>query len=496
MKRLAILAMIAALALTALPAVLAEVPAHPSELKYGPLDFKVPDPAKYRHELPGGMVVYVGEDHALPLVDLSITVRAGAFLDDPAKPGVAALTGRMLRRGGTKTLSAEAFDEKADFLAAQITSFASDTSSGASFNCTTQTLDACLDLFFDMVRNPAFDSERLALEKENILEGLKQRNDDAGTILRREWGWLMRGRDHFTSRQITAAELDSVSRDDLVAFHEKYWLPKNMMVTVSGDVNTEAILGTLAERFAGWKSEGPDVPWPPKAPAHSPTPGVYYVDKDIPQGKVFIGHLGMQDADWSNPDRYAVAVMNEILGGGGFTSRITNRVRSDEGLAYSAGSRYSVGRFWPGAFRIVFQSKSATVPLAAKISLEEVRRIQSEPVSKEELNIAKASFIDTFPQAFESIESIVNTFANDEYIGRPHDYWKKYRDRVRAVTAKDVQQAAKKYLHPDQVVFLVVGKWDEIVKGDPDGRATMKEFFDGKATRLPLRDPLTLEPLP
>ncbi|MDQ7088186.1 MAG: pitrilysin family protein [Acidobacteriota bacterium] len=442
------------------------------------------------------MVVYVGEDHALPLVDLSITVRAGAFLDDPAKPGVATLTGRMVRRGGTKTLSAEDFDEKADFLAAQISSFGGDISSGASFNCTTQTLDACLDLFFDMIQNPAFEVERLDLEKENILEGLKQRNDDAGTILGREWGWLMRGRDHFTARQLTAAELDAITRDDLVAFHKKYWLPKNMMVTVSGDVDTGAILDTLAKRFAPWKSEGPEVPWPPAAPDHTPRPGVYYVDKDIPQGKVYIGHLGIQDENWNHPDRFAVALMNEILGGGGFTSRITNRVRSDEGLAYSAGSVYRVGRFWPGMFRIVFQSKSATVPLAAKIALEEVRRIQNEPVSQEELDIAKAAFIDTFPQAFESIESIVNTFADDEYTGRPRDYWKKYRDRVRAVTAKDVQKAARKYLHPDQVVFLVVGKWDEIVKGDPDGRATMKEFFEGRATRLPLRDPLTLEPLP
>lgn len=472
------------------------VPDHPSKLKYGKLKFEVPDAARYRHTLSNGMVVYVGEDHALPLVDIGITVRAGAFLDDPAKPGVAGFVGTMLRRGGTAGMNAETFDEKADLLAAQISTFGGDTSSGASLNCTTQTLDKCLDLFFDMLEHPAFQQDRLDLEKDNALEAMKQRNDDAGDILRREWGWRMYGMDHFSTRRMTADQLATIIRDDLIAFHEKYWLPKNMLVTVSGDVKTEEILAELERRFGAWRAEGPEVPWPPARPEAKPVPGVYYVEKEIPQGKVYIGHLTYQAKDWNDEDRFALSVMNDILGGGGFTSRITNRIRSDEGLAYSAGSSFRVGLYWPGTFRISFQSKSATVALAAKLGLEEIRRIQSEPVTEQELEIAKASFIDTFPQSFESAARIVGTFAMDEYIGRPHSYWKKYRDRIEKVTAKDVQRVAKEYLHPDSVVFLIVGDWEAIAAGDADHRASMKEFFGGKATELPLRDPLTLRPLP
>ncbi len=472
------------------------IPKRPEELKYGKLQFDIPDAASFRHTLDNGIVAYIGEDHTLPLVDIGIRVRAGAFLVNVDKPGVAALTGTMMRRGGTTTMSAEQFDEKTDFLAAQLSSSMGDTAGSASMNCTTPTLSECLDLFFEMLRHPGFQEDRLALEKSNMLESMKQRNDDAGDIASREWQWLLRGKDHFSSRQLTAKQLEAITRDDLVAFHKAYWQPGNFMVTISGDIDTKTILAELNKRFADWKAEGPAVPWPPKASTYKPVPGVYYVDKDIPQGKVRIGHLGLADPTWSNPDRFAVSVMNDILGGGGFTSRITKKVRSDEGLAYSAGSSYRKGIFAPGSFTIYYQSKSASVALAAKLSLEEIQRIQSEEVSEEELQVAKASFIDTFPQYFESAEAVVNLYTRDEYLGRSHDYWKNYRKNLEKVTVKDVLRVAKKYLHPDKFVFLIVGKWAEVAPGDADGRASMKLFNDGKASALPLRDPLTLEPLP
>jgi zinc protease len=186
--------------------------------------------------------------------------------------------------------------------------------------------------------------------------------------------------------------------------------------------------------------------------------------------------------------------MNHILGGSGFTSRIMKRVRSDEGLAYSAGSSFSFDPFQPGTFTVSFQSKNETVALAAKISLEEVRRIQEELVSDEELEIAKGSLIQTFPQRFDSAGQIASTFAYDAFIGRSHEYWQLWRPQVEAVTADDVRRVAQQHLKPDEVVLLLVGKWDEIAKGDSDGRATMADFFGGAVTHLPPRDPLTLEP--
>jgi len=489
------LAVAAAAFLAALPALAAgPIPARPEELAYGPLRFEVPDRASYRHELANGIVAYVVPDHALPLVTVSLNVRTGSWLDPADKPGVAGLTARLLRVGGTESLTPEEFDERADFLAAGVGASAGDTGSSASLNVLTSALDEGLDLLFDMLRNPRFDAERLEIEKGKVLESLKQRNDDADSILGREWGWLLYGPGHVGSRKITAAELESIGRDDLVDFHRRTWGSQGLVLAISGDVEPETILPELERRLAGWTAEAPG-DWPPTAPEFTPTPGLFHAEKDIPQGKVVLGHrTGVLD-DWSNPDLAPLRVMNDILGGGGFTSRLVKRVRSDEGLAYGAWSSFGLGNYWSGAMSAGYASKNETVALALSIVLEEIDRIRREPASDEELRISKASFVETFPRAFESAAQIAGTFAADEILGRPASYWTDYRDRVQAVTADDVLRVAKAYLHPDELVMLVVGKWEEIAPGDPAGRASMAQFAGGEVAHLPTRDPLTLEPV-
>jgi predicted Zn-dependent peptidase len=473
----------------------AKIPAHPSKLKFGPLEFQVPEAAGLRHELSNGIPVYVMEDRDLPLVSVSVTMRVGSFLDGEDQHGIARMTGSMMRQGGTASLSPEQFDERADFLAASISSFIGDTRGGASLNCITPVLSESLDLLFEMMQSPAFDEERLAVEKSSLLEEMKQRNDNASGILSREWDWLLHGSDHFSSRRMTESDVDNITRERLVEFHRLYWRPDLMIIGISGDVDTEEILADLERRFADWSVEGPDVPWPPAAPEFEPVPGVYHVEKDIPQGKVNIGHLGLTWQDWADERYYAALVMNDILGGGGFSSRIVNRIRSDEGLAYSAGSSFSIGELWPGEFRVSYQSKNSTVALAAAIAFELIGQMQRDLVSGKELSIAKNSLIDSFPRRFESPARTVATFVDDEYIGRPHSYWTDYRERIRAVTREDVRGAAKEFLNPERALFLVVGKWDEIAAGDADGRADMSQFGGGEVRHLPLRDPLTLEPL-
>lgn len=485
----------AAVLVSTLPTRLAAIPARPEELTYGPLDFEVPRAEELRHELPSGAVVYVVPDRALPLVNIVLHVRTGAFREPASKPGLAAMTANLMRVGGTASLAPEEFDERADFLAARISADSGDTGSTASLNVITRELDAGLDLLFDMMRHPRFDEARLTIEKSKALEAMKQRNDDASDIQAREWGWLLYGRDHYSSRVATAAQLESISRQDLVGFHRRTWGAQDLVIAVSGDVEPEAILANLDRRLEGWTAEEA-ASWPPAAPEHTPKPGIYRAEKEIPQGKVRIGHRSLQVSDWSDPDLYAIEVMNDILGGGGFTSRLTKRVRSDEGLAYGAGSGYGFGSFWPATFAAGYASKNPTVAFALEIVLEEIDRIRREPVSDEEMRVSKGSFIDTFPRSFESAAQIAATFVQDELIGRPHSYWYEYRRRIQEVTAADVLRAAQNYLHPDDLVTLVVGKWEEIAPGDPEGRATMAQFAQGRAEVLPLRDPLTLEPTP
>ena len=471
------------------------IPARPEQLSYGPLHFEVPTADQYRHTLSSGLVVYVAEDHSLPLVDVSVQVRAGGFLDPADRLGLALITGQMLRRGGTASHDAQAFDERLDFLAVNISSRGGDTGSGADLNCITPVLDEGLQLFFEMLKTPAFQQDRLELERSNLLESMKQRNDDAQDVLSREWGWLLYGEGYYGTRQMTQANLEAIQQADLVAFHQRYWHPRNMIVAVSGDVDTQDILNRLEKQFADWPFPGTDAAWPPPQPEFHPAPGLYQAEKDIPQGKVYIGHLVPQVTDWNNPDLPALVVLNDILGGG-YTSRITHRVRSDEGLAYGAGSTYRLNPLEPGFFRIAFQSKNATVALAAQLSLEEVRRIQKDPVTEDELRVAKSSLIDSFPQSFSSPERTLSNFVNDEIIGRDSAYWQTWRQRLKAVTAADVLRVARAYLKPDEMVILVVGKWDEIAPGDAEKRANMDEFYGGKRDQLPLRDPLTLAPQP
>jgi predicted Zn-dependent peptidase len=484
----------AAFALSAAPARAADIPTRPERLDYGPLVFEVPRAEALRHELPGGVVVYVVPDRALPLVNVVLHVRTGAFREPAAKPGLAALTATLMRVGGTEALTPEAFDERADFLAASVSAASGDTGSRATLNVMTSALDAGLDLLFDMVRNPRFDAARLAVEKGKALEAMKQRNDDAGDIQSREWAWLLYGRDHYTTRIATAAELASIGRNDLVDFHRRTWGGQQLVVAVSGDVEPRAIVAELERRLAGWRA-AEAAPWPPAPPQHSPVAGLYRAEKEIPQGKVRVGHRSLQVDDWSSPDLYAIAVMNDILGGSGFTSRLIQRVRSDEGLAYGAGSSFGLGVFWPTTFQAGYASKNPTVAYALEIVLEELDRIRREPVTEAELRVSKSSFIDTFPRSFESAAQIANTFAQDELIGRPHDYWYAYRERIQAVGADDVRRVAQRNLRPEDLVMLVVGKWEEIAPGDAQGRATMQQFAGGRVETLPRRDPLTLEPV-
>ena len=223
-------------------------------------------------------------------------------------------------------------------------------------------------------------------------------------------------------------------------------------------------------------------------------PGVYIVDKDVNQGRVSIIMPGIR---WDDPDYYAIQVMNDILGGGGFTSRITNRVRSDEGLAYSARSAFPGGSHYPIVFRAGFQSKSRTVAYATSIVLEEIKRIMDEPVTAEELLTAKKSFTDTFPNNFSSPSQVVS-LAGDEMIGRyasQPGYWTKYRDQIEAVDIKAVQRVAKRRLETTKVIVLIVGQKRGDFKGAPGSPGQVERITRGGVKELPMRDPLTMKPV-
>jgi zinc protease len=476
--------------LPAVPAAAQAIPDHPDKLVFQPIAYEPPVAKDYRVVLKDGMVVYIAEDRALPLVNVALTVRVGSWLDPAGKEGLAAFTGSQMRRGGTESLTAEELDEKLDFLAAQVGSGIGPTSGAATLNCLSDNLDEALRVFVEMLREPRFQEDRLALAKEQALQEMKKRNDDSADIEAREWGVLLYGENFFTNRFTTEASVKGITRDDLLAFHRKYFYPANMIAAVSGSFARAEMLRKLESAFAGWASSRPAVPAVPATISPAP-PGLYRVEKDVNQGRVSIG---LPTVKRDHPDVYALEVMNEILGGSGFTSRITKTVRSNEGLAYSAGSGFSFGVWYPGRFQAFFQSKSRSVPYATSLVMDEIRKIREAEVTAEELDTVKNSLVQTFPSSFASKAQSMAIFASDEYTKRDPSYWRTYRDRIRAVTAADVRRVAREHLVPEKMIVLVVGKQAEIDLGDEKHPVKLADLAPGgKVTTLPLRDPMTME---
>jgi len=470
------------------------IPDRPEKLKYPNLTYEPPNPADYRVQLKSGPVAYIVPDRELPLINISIGFRAGAYLNPKGKEGLAGMTGYLLSKAGTKSWKADDLDEHVAFLAAQLSSSIGNTTGNVNLNLLSKDLDEGLKILREVLTSPSFEEAKIVLRKDQLIQNMKQRNDNPRSIERRERYRLVYGDDFYLNRISTKASIESITQADLKKFHRTWMVPQNFVVSVNGDFDRKQMIAKLEKLFAKWPFKGKT---PPKVPSNytMSKPGIYIIEKDVPQGRVNVIMPGLTRDD---PDYFASQIMNDILGGGGFTSRIMNRVRSDEGLAYSAGSALPGGVHYPQYFIAGFQSKSITVMYATSIVMEEFEKIAAKPVTDEELATAKKSYIETFPQAFATKGQTASLFAEDELSGRfakDPNYWKNYRARVGKVNAADVQRTAKRFVKLNQAIVLFIGKKDEILKGHPDHKVTAKDLSKGKIVDVPLRDPLTLEPI-
>ncbi len=434
----------------------------PRTLEFEPLEFELPEVE--RVVLGNGLVVYLMEDHTLPLVKVYSHTDTGEIYEPADKAGLAALTGDVMRTGGTTTMTPDEVNETLEFVAAQVEVDISRERGVATLDVLTKDLDTGLGIFADVVRRPRFDEAKIALRKSELAEEFLRENDDPQEMLFREFRELLYGDHPYARRVIGYPEtVARITRDDLVAFHARFFHPNNTIMGVSGDFERDEMLAKLEAAFGDWPKAELDIPEPPPIPTDFAR-SLSFVDKDLPQSNIILGHLGIDRLD---PDYYAAYVLNDILGGGGFGSRLMEQVRTKAGLAYSVGSYFLAPRY-TGIFFAYCFTRTEMTEQAIVMILDELERVTREEVSDEEFARAKRAIENQFVFRFRSAQWIVEQKVEIEAMGLPGDYLERYLDIIRGVTKADLVRVAKRLIHPDRATILVVGK-PEAIDGFPEG---------------------------
>ena len=456
----------------------------PEDLKFPPLKFEPPNPANFRVVLANGLRAYIREEKALPIVNLTAIIHTGGLYVPKEKAGLDSLLSECLIKGGTRTRTGPEIEERIDFLGGTLSFNVGERTATLSLSVLSKDLDEGLEIFFDVLMNPEFREDSLKLAKGRLIEQMRTANDNPSQVLNREYQRVLYG-EHPLTYQATKATVENLTAADLKAFHGKYFFPKNIILAAAGDFSREQLKNKINRYASKWANKSLSFPAVSKN-FPQPEPGVYFIQKKINQGYVSVGHIGIED---TNPDYFAVQVMNFILGGGSFTSRITSKVRSDEGLAYNTGSRFTYRWGFPGTFAGYVQTKSETVGYAISLILKEFERIRQEPVSEAEMETAINYYLESFADFFQSPIGTMVNFASLELQGKPMNYYATYRDKIKAVTKEKVMEVAKKYIQPDKMVIMIVGDFEPCNKGSDKFPGPLDRL--GKIHRWKVMDPLT-----
>ncbi|MBZ5673867.1 MAG: insulinase family protein [Acidobacteriia bacterium] len=428
-------------------------------LKYPPLgQVKIPEPVEVT--LSNGMRLLMLEDHELPLIRGLALIRTGNLLDPSDKHGLSQVMADVLRSGGTKSKTGDQIDEELENIAGTVEAGMDETSANVSFSGLKETTDQVLAVFKDVLTNPEFRQDKLDLTLTQYRSAIARRNDDAGDIPSRELTRILYGKDTPYGWQPEYADLARIHREDLIAFYQRYYFPKNIMLAVYGDFTAGDMQAKLEKLFADWKVEQPAAP-PFPAVTAKPAPGVYFAPKeDVTQTFFSIGELGGTLRD---PDYPALEVAANILGEG-FSSRLVSRIRTQLGYAYSIGASWSANYNHPGTFRIGGSTKSMTTVETVQAIREEVEKIRTAEVTEKELDEAKQAVLNSFVFFFDSPSKTLNRVMRYEYFGYPKDFLFQYQKAIAAVTRADVLRVAKARIHPEELAVVMVGNPKEFGK--------------------------------
>ncbi len=440
------------------------LPESPYKIQYLPLGWKVPLGDPFRHVLSNGLVTYIAEDHSLPYVRLVGFVRYGSILDPAAKEGLSELMTNLMRTGGTQAYQSDTLDALIDLFALRISVSASETQLSFSCSCLSEFTDTCLYMLSQMLFHPSFEEKKVKKQTSILLESIAHRFDNPDPILGAVYEKAMY-KDGKNSVLPTAKTVLRITKKDLVDLHASVFKTENMIVGVSGNFSEKAIERKLAVLF----------PKAAASPLSSARDSAYdkitvkplaksvIINKHISQSYV---RMGLPLFKRPNDDFYAMQVLNLVLGGEGFTSRLGSKVRSDEGLAYVIYSSVESNYSFPATFFVEFHTKNETASKALAFSFDEFNKINANGITDQELAHAKKVLIDGLPSMFRSPDDIVEHYAQNEFLKRPADHYVKYPDRINALTKADILSVAKKYCDPAKITYAVVGDTSVVFPND------------------------------
>jgi len=412
-----------------------------------------------RIELSNGMVIFLQEDHELPLIDGFARIRGGSVNEPASKVGLVDIYGEVWRTGGTKTQTGDQLDDFLEVRAAKVETGPGPDSTSISFSCLKGDLDDVFKVFADVLQNPEFRADKIDIAKKGEEDSISRRNDEVSEIAHREAVKLAYGKDNPYARVPEYSTVAPISREDLIAWHQKYVYPNNIILGISGDFDSAAIEAKLRAAFDSWP-KGPTIP--KNEIEYSPAkPGYYLIPKDdVNQSNIRMVAPGITR---DNPDYYAISVFNEAFGGG-FSSRLFNDIRTKRGLAYGVGGGIGSNFGHPGILQIAIGTKSQSTVESIRATDEDIDNLAKQPITAEEIQRAKDAILNAFIFRLDSPDKILSERMTYEYYGYPPDWLDKYESEIKKVTPADVNRVAQKYLHKDQLAVLVVGNTKDFDK--------------------------------
>lgn len=404
-----------------------------------------------RTVLDNGLVLLTSQQRALPMVSIELLIEAGSRFEPANQAGLANLTAKLLTYG-TQRRSATQISETLDFIGASLTTGSGKDVTSVSMTLLKKDLATGLELLAEILTESTFPQQEIERQKQAVIAAIRAREEDPGAVAETTFAAALFPKSPY-GRPVegTEASVKSLERKSLQEFFAQHYLPNRTIMSVVGDVAEQEIVQALKQAMKGWSKGAPSAK--PLVPAVIGAPQWVRVNKDLTQSNIVLGHQGVAR---SNPDYYAIQVMNYILGGGGFSSRAMDSIRNERGLAYSVYCYFSAEKSH-GTFQFVMQTKNETAVEAIRIAKEEIRRIREQPVSEQELRDAKDYLIGSFPLRLDTNRKVASFLAQVEYYQLGLDYPERYPDLIGKVTREDVQRVATQYLHPEKLITVVVG---------------------------------------